>query len=200
MEMIQEPLHVGAAQRISSLWGLVPNRWQTNSGSCRLWQDIGPWRYIRFEGSHRSVTLKGNDQYPRVFGLEILNSKSILFERICGNPSADMRHVCLYRDGLEAPIDSGLGNVRISYLTARQGNTLYAKYSYGKADGWRYHAFAYNFDNGFVTKLGCPAVVGVSSSGELATLPEVTDVKNGDFNTHWNNRVVLSTSVAGPET
>jgi hypothetical protein len=143
------------------------------------------------ETAQGDSTLNGTTEYPRIFANRFVTPDSFLFDRIDESTEASKRHLNLHQGDLDFPLDFGLGKVLVSVLTAIHGRTIYGEFSFGRSDGWVYHTFSYDLDSRRTAVLACPPVAIVSSTGDLATKPEVTDVKNGDYSTVWSKQVKL---------
>ena len=160
-------------------------------GEASLWKSKSKPEVVTLRTPSTSVKLTGTEEYPRIYPERFVTPDSFLFNRIDDSAEASSSHLCLYQNGLEFPLDFGLGKVRVSVLTAVHDHTIYGKLSYGRSDGWTYHAFSYDLDTRRSAILKCPPILIVSSTGDLATGPEVTDVKNGDYSTTWSHQVKL---------
>jgi len=93
--------------------------------------------------------------------------------------------------GNQEPVQPTGPQPQVVYPTFVFQNELFLKYSAGRKEGWHYHAGVYNLTTDKFETLPYANVVYKSLRGTLVVLPQVTDIKNGDYNTHWDGTVQL---------
>lgn len=130
-------------------------------------------------------------EYPNFDYHRLLGQDELVFSRECDHPERCHKRLFHGVEGKLYDLSEQLGYPRIALFTARVGTKLYGKYSFGKSDGWRYHAFSYEPESRSVKKLSLPPVIGESKSGHRFCLPESTTVRNGSHDTRWNGTVLI---------
>ncbi len=146
--------------------------------------------WIDFTSDSGKVTITPSPEFPRLNPITILSVNSFLFERTCGHDQGDHRQLCLFKDGLEHPLSSGLGSgIQIAGLNFISANTIYGRFSKGKSQGWKYTAFQSDTTSTQSKAASSDAVWGRASNGDLATQPEITEVSFGNFDTKWDKTV-----------
>lgn len=159
---------------------------------------------VRYTGSGQSASLvgpggehilKGTPTTPKVWPTKFLADGSLLFARKGEDPLGYPLRFYVLREGRETEITLPGVDAQTTAITWMTDQGLYAKYSLGSADGWRYHPFVYDLINGTTTPLPHGPVVGTFSNGDLITRPletTVTKTKDGiDHDTHDDGTVVV---------
>lgn len=146
-------------------------------------------------GPGGELILRGTPTTPKVWPTKFLADGSLLFARKGEDPAGHPLKFFLLRDGRETEVALPGVNAKTLAITFMSDRHLYAKYSLGSSDGWRYHSFVYDLISGTSKPLACGPVVAMFSNGDLITRPletTVTRTKDGiDHDTHDDGTVVV---------
>jgi len=155
--------------------------------------------WIDFTSDSGKVTITPSPEFPRLNPIKILSANSFLFMRTCGHDQADHMQLCLFRDGLEHPLSSGLDSgIQIAALNFISANTIYGRFSNGKNQGWKYTAFESDPISTQSKATSSDPVWGRASNGDLATRPEITEFSFGNFDTKWDKTVRIVPKAGEP--
>ena len=161
---------------------------------------IGPW------DEFRGVSVRGaiNRQFKPLPGYpyldpHILNDGSLLLSRHCEHPYVDHYRLTHFYAGAERLIAPTGPLPQITAFNVFTSTTVYGKYSYGRQEGWRYHAFRYDIQSHKFEDLSIPPVVGILDDHTLVCQPEVTTVINDDYDTHPSGEVVVIDQTTGKQ-
>ena len=160
--------------------------------------------YVSTSGEHSPLTfttdsgrflILTNSSYPSIGGEWLDDANTLEYYRYCSHAGADHVQTVIYRNGIETPISSGLGRTQVCYTTFRDAQEIYARYSLGRSDHWKYHSFKFDLRSYKAEPLSYSPVCCVSNRGDLLTEPEVTEYNSGDYFTHWNHQVQIISGI-----
>lgn len=147
----------------------------------------------------QTIRLQGTSELPFFDPVCFLGDRRVLGVRVSDDPFrshsatliADVNGVDTLR-----PTNSITQTMVPTYVDQ---DHIFLTYSGGRSEGWKYHGAEYAIGSKAFKSLPYPHVAYESSKGTLVVLPEVTSVKNGDYDTHWDGRVLIVRSGHLPE-
>jgi hypothetical protein len=145
--------------------------------------------YFDLHNDQGTSRIYGTKELPLIYPIGFVNGSDLLFHRASADRFVTHLHLCLLSQGRETAIDQLIGPEQTGTYTAITSEAIYAKASLGPSTHWHYQTFRYSLKNHTAQILPPYPVKGVSSKGALALVPEVTEVKLGDTNTHWDGTV-----------
>jgi hypothetical protein len=154
---------------------------------------------VRWIRGKTSVTLSASTPELPVFEAgPILSDKEFLAARVCDDS---------YRDHLQTLVCGAWGcrpitppgpSPQTEQATFVDKRSVYVKYSLGRSEGWRYRAARYGLADGKLSGIANADIIYRTSLGVLVCKPQTVSVKNGDYDSHWDGRVVLLRENATP--
>ncbi len=146
---------------------------------------------VRWSKGKDSFRLTGTNELKFCDAIRSLGSGRLLGVRVSNDPFRDhIQTLIADSKGITLVRPKGLDS-QILVPTFFTPEKLFVTYSAGQQEGWNYHAGVYSLNTGQFTSLPYPHVAYESSKGTLVVLPQVTAIKNGDYDTHWDGRVLL---------
>src|SRR5579862_7682286 len=146
---------------------------------------------VRWSSGKDSFRLTGSKELKFCDAIRILGSGRFLGVRVSNDPFRDhIQTVIADASGITLIQPKGI-DTQILVPTFFTPDKLFVTYSAGQQEGWHYHAGVYSLNTGQFTSLPYAHVAYESSRGTLVVLPQVTAIKNGDYDTHWDGRVLL---------
>jgi hypothetical protein len=130
-----------------------------------------------------SYTIHPTKHFPFFDGTMVVGDGCVVYNRLCGHPFRDHRKLCYWKNGTEIPIHLSTPEPQNAVVTCRTARGFFGKYSMGKSDGWKYHAFYFDFQSQKTQMLDTPPVIAELGDSVLVR-PERTDVVNGDYRNH----------------
>lgn len=149
-------------------------------------------RSVVFYDGLKSLRFSGSAEFSIIEGMNLLGRGKVLVRRVSDDAFHSHHETFIANtSGIQREIQPAGVRPQIVYLTFRDENDLFVSFSAGRTEGWHYHAGAYNLNTDTFTTLPFAKVAYRSSMGTLVVLPQVTDIKGGDYNTHWDGTVLL---------
>jgi hypothetical protein len=144
-----------------------------------------------FMSGGKKYLIEPTEALPILCCFSIRRDGSLLFLRSSNDIDRSRHRLCLLKDGKETLLDNNFESVRISVPTFLTDRIIYAKYSRGTPDKWRYTSFTYDTLTNKTEVLNVPPVVGKMSDETLVCMPEVTTENEGNYYTRWDGTVKL---------
>ena len=169
--------------------GKVQIAWEDRLGDSTLsCPEAKNW--IDFNSGKGKVTITTTPEFPHLEPIKIISATSFLFIRSCDHPERDHVKVCLFKDGFENQLATNLGNgimnVAWNFIAA---DTIFGRYSLGRKTNWKYVGFQSDTTSIQSKVTSFDPVWARNSSGDFATEPEYTDIKQGHIETNWDHTV-----------
>ena len=139
----------------------------------------------------KKYVIKPSDKLPILGTFTLRPDGSLIYLRSSDDADRSWHRLCMFAGGEERVLDNGMGPVRVSVPTFVTNRVIYAKYSQGTPDKWRYTSFTYDTLTNKTEVLDVPPVVGKMSDETLVCMPEVTTENEGNYYTRWDGTVKL---------
>jgi len=139
----------------------------------------------------KKYVIKPTEKFPVFGNFTFRPDGSLIYVRSSDDVDRSWHRLCLFKGGEERVLDNGLGPVRVSVPTFVTNRVIYAKYSQGTPDKWRYTSFTYDTLTNKTEVLNVPPVVGKMADDTLVCMPEITTENEGNYYTRWDGTVKL---------
>jgi hypothetical protein len=177
---------------------LISHEVEDELDAVQLKLHTGKQDILSLDGVGNPVVVSPKDGFPHFQQKVLLDPKTFIYGNSCIHPFADHHQLFLVKSGIESEINPAPGQAQITVFTALTPSTMFGKFTKGRVDGWRYHAFSFDLASGALASLNRPPVIAATDKGDWICLPEVTDVNQGDYDTHWDHHVQLCPDAGHP--